>query len=239
MIARVPLVALALLAVSGRVAVATPVIPPPACVAATLDAYIALGSGGCSIADEVAFFDFDFAVLASGGGATPIGASDILVTPTFAYPLRSLEFSSAGFTVTGTESVSYLVVYSVDPHPILYGFALDMEAFSPVAPGVATVTADICIGAAFGGTLLAPTCGATADSLTVTHDGITPILSAASSFGAPVADVGVRSTISLAANGASADFTSFTTSLVPEPGFLWLAGAGALGLLSRRRRPRQ
>src|SRR5215831_15284408 len=93
---------------------ATPLEPPPACVTTTLDNYLSLGADGCSIG-EVAFSNFAFNVLSFGGGAVPIPASAILVTPSLEN--GSLTFSSSGFSVTGSEFVKYLLGYSIDPHP--------------------------------------------------------------------------------------------------------------------------
>jgi hypothetical protein len=238
MIARALLVALALVLGFGRLTYATPIVSPPApCVTATLSSYIALGSTGCSIGGEVAYADFAFAVLASAGGATPIAASDILVTPSLGVDEQTLEFSSTGFSVTGAESVSYLVAYNIDPHPILFGFRLELNAFSPVAPGIATVTSDLCIGAPFAGPLLAPTCAGVPASATVFHAGTVTSLVDSVDFGGAFADLGVRNTIGLHANGASADFTSYTNTVqvVPEPATWSLVVLGGIGALLRRR----
>jgi hypothetical protein len=234
MIARISLVAFVLLGLN-RPALATPVGPSPApCGVAQLDAYILLGSTGCSVGGEVAFYDFDFSVLASEGGAIAIAASDILVTPTLTGQNRTLTFSSAGFSVTGTEAITYEVSYNVDPHPILFGFAIEMETFTPVAPGIADIDTQLCIGAPF-----TPACAGTPAVLNVFHAGTTSDLFDSVAFGSAVADVGVRNAISLTANGASADFDNFSNTLrVPEPAALWLIALGVVGrTLARRRRP--
>jgi hypothetical protein len=202
-----------------------------------------LGVGGCSIGDEVAFFGFAFAVLASGGSAIPIGAADITVTPTLSSgPLNwGLKFESSGFSVTGDGSVSYDVSYKVDPHPILFGFRLQMDTSTPVAPGVATVTTALCVGA-----FLDPGCDPPGVPLTVTpfattlnvsHNGITPNLLDSTSFGGAVAALEVHNTIALAANGASADINGVENVTVPEPVLFGLLAAGAIArVLVRRRR---
>jgi hypothetical protein len=231
MIARISVVAFVLLLGLTRPAVATPVGPlPPPCVTAGLDTYLLLGPTGCSIGDEVAFYAFAFADL----GTTPLAASDILVTPALVGQNPTLTFSSDGFSVTGDEAATYQISYNVDPHPILFGFALEMEAFTPVFPGVATIATSLCIAAPF-----TPACAGTPGLVSVFHAGTTFDLFDSLGFGSAVADVGVRNIISLTANGASADFSSFSNTLaVPEPAALWLLAVGIAGArLARRWRP--
>ena len=112
-----------------------------------------------------------------------------------------------------------------------------MDTFTPVAPGVASITTDLCIGAAFGGTLVTPTCAGGTAALNVFHDGISPQLSDSTTF-SDVADLGWRNTIELNANGASADFGSFTNDTVvsPEPATWLLMTSGLLAIRSARRR---
>ena len=212
---------------------AAPHVPlPPPCVAGTLASYIALGSPGCSI-DILRFNEFDFDVVTSAGGAVPISEADIIVTPSFATPSAMLTFSSSGFAVSGTESVSYLIAYTVDPHPEIFDFFLDMSTFTPVAPGTVDITADLCVGAAFSGS----SCSTTVETLHVFHHGATSDLSDGVAF-TPVNTVGVRNTIDLAANGASADFSSLSnrTGIVPEPGTMTLVACALVAAAGLRRR---
>jgi hypothetical protein len=206
---------------------ATPFVLPPACVATTLDQYLLLDSAGCSIGDEVAFSGFNFAVVSAGGGAIPIAASDIVVTPTAAGLASSLTFASTGFSVSGTEFATYQVGYTIDPHPILSGFEDVLDVSSPVFPGLVSITTDLCLGSAFTGTsCLFP--GVT-DAVQVFHNGIAAQLVDNTTF-TPLALVGLLNTIALQANGASADFdrVTNTVSIVPEPTTWLLIGSGLL-----------
>lgn len=216
-------------------AFATPHITPPACLTDTLAQYLLVGPGGCSIGDEIAYAGFSFSVVSSGGGAIPIAAANILMTPTVGDHVSSLAFTSAGFSVTGSQFVTYQIGYTIDPHPILFGFEEFMDASSPVFPGTATVSTSLCIGAAFIGT----TCSGVLDSsVQVFHNGNTTQLADGTNF-TPTAILGVLHTISLFANGASSDFNGVTasTTTTPEPATLVLIGSGLFGagLLRRRR----
>jgi hypothetical protein len=237
MTTRTLLPALTLIVALGGNAEATPIGPPSPCAVGTLASYIALGGAGCTIGDEIAFMDFAFLVLASGGGAVALTPADILVTPVESGSNSGVIISSAGFSVTGAQSITYLLAYNIDPHPIIRVFEDELFTETPVFPGLASVTTGLCVGAPFGGTLLLPTCAGTPASVTVFHNGTTSDLTDFVSF-SPVADLGVRNTITLAANGASANFTSLanTAQVIPEPATLLLLGSAFVALGSPRRR---
>jgi hypothetical protein len=219
---------LAGVALLAPVALATP------CSTTTLDNYIALGLTGCDLG-SLNLNNFSFSVLSASGGADPIPPSAITVTPTFTDKFK-LNFASAGFSVVGAQAIQYLIAYTIDPPPpVLPDMELEMFAFSPVFPGFAQVTADLCVGNPFAGSVCNPP--GTPHTLVVNHNGIVFNSTAAVAF-PPTFIVGVRDTIELDANGASSNFSSFEnrSTLVPEPGTLLLISATALILLPRRLR---
>jgi hypothetical protein len=208
---------------------------PPACAPSSLSSYIALGLSGCSMG-HVVFYDFAFSVLGVGGGASPVAPSAIAVDPAQISEDYRLKFSSAGFSVSGNEFITYLLAYTVDPHPILT-FDDFMQVDSPVFPGIVSITTNLCVNAAFAGSV----CPATAASLTVFDNGVTshPVESGSFTSVPPINVLGVRNEILLQANGTSADFSSLTNTLgfAPEPAAWLLVGpalAAALMLCRRR-----
>jgi hypothetical protein len=207
------------------------------CTATTLNNYIALGATGCSLG-HVVFFGFAFTVVASGGGIVPASASDVTVTPVVIDEHYNLNFSSTRFTASGNEFVTYLLGYTVDPHPIIT-FADELQVESPIFPGLVSVTTELCLNAPF-----TPSCTGNPAAAIVFDNGINAQLLDSVVFPPiPPANVlGVRNNISLQANGSSADFSSFTNSVgfVAEPSDKLLTGLGVLALFwcfRRRLRP--
>ena len=207
---------------------------PPACTPSPLSSYIALGSAGCSVG-HVVFYDFAFSVLTMGGGALPVAASAVDVDPAQIGESYQLKFSSTDFNVSGSEFVSYLLAYTVDPHPILT-FEDVLQLNSPVFPGIASVNTDLCLHAPFAGAV----CPTSTANVTVFDNGITsqPVDAVAFPPIPPVHILGVRNEILLQANGASSEFSSFTNTVgfVPEPAGWLLAGPALAALLLCRHR---
>jgi MYXO-CTERM domain-containing protein len=197
----------------------------PLCISGnSLATYEALGSGGCTVG-PLLVKDFVFSVLSPGGGVVPIGAADITITTQPSAPNFGLSLSSAGFSVTGSEFVTYVVGYTWDPSG-------DIRSASDVLdPGQADIVTDLCAGAEFVGTF----CSATALSLHVFEGGSTQLTDSVL-FG-PVAVLGVSNNIMLDANGGSAGFNSLSNeTTVPEPAYGPWAAAGLLALARLRRR---
>jgi hypothetical protein len=227
LIAIVAVVSASTSAIAGNIG---PPIAPP-CVFDTLDDYITLGAGGCTVG-QFTFSNFSFATISSAGGADPISPSAITVTPSPLGSNMALRFfSDSGFSVTGAEEIEYELAYIVDPPPIIFRFADDLETLTPVAPGVVQITTEVC---ATVGVICPP---GTIVNVTVFHDGVNFKLSDSAVF--PLSNfLEVVNRITLNANGASADFKALTntSTFVPEPGTAIVAGAGLAALLAIRSR---
>jgi len=237
---------LVLLAFAGVCAFATPTTP---CPTATVEYYLANFHTKDTACYEGALPD-DFVTIhvkhwSSSTGQAPGGGeyrevlpSEVLLTPSNTPGLFGLSFTSDAFSVTGFDRILALFDYTIDPRPpILSGTTLSMQTSTPVFPGTATITANLCLGQEFG-----PGCE-NQRTLEVFHFGNTADLVDSVTF-SPVQLVDLRITIDLRANGASSSIRGGTSgvttgAVVPEPGSVGfvMGGLGAL-LAIRRRRPR-
>ena len=150
-------------------------VPPGAnpCVKATLASYIA--SRGCTM-EGLFFNNFSFQVASVSGGAVPIGASDIAVTPLAVSNSDGLTFTSGGFSVTGTGAVSYIIGYTEDPEGDIR--SMDDVLDDPVIPpGVGRSVSQGCLGFSFSTNCSGPTV-----SISVFDDGIAPRLTDSVTF---------------------------------------------------------
>jgi hypothetical protein len=181
------------------------------CAPDTLFNYMSLGATGCTVGEYTAN-NFGFTPLGASGGALPLAANQINVTPTVSGKI-SLNFASSGFVVTGAQSVQYLIGYTLDPSDPIQSMDDVMDPPSAVI-GFAKVTTADCLGAAW---TAGPTCS-TGNTVTLNvfdSNGATQFTD--SKTFAPVFILGVRNTIDLEAMNGSASFDSFgNTSTVPE-----------------------
>jgi hypothetical protein len=213
--------------------------PASTCATATLAAYQSLGPGGCTLlngGNTYIFKNFDFAV-PSSSGTDPINAGQISVTPLSGPDMLGLNFASPGFNVTGNEAVQYLISFYVDPlPPDIWRVETEMLAESPVAPGFAAITTDVCVGSNF----ISGTCPTTVASGTVFHAGSQGQQLLTRIDFTPTNNVGIRNLITLDANGAVSQIDGFQNRVVllPEPG-TWMMMAGGLGLVALRIRQRR
>lgn len=213
----------------------TPVARAGPCTIDTLANYIALGSGGCTVliaGNKAAFTDFAFSMVSFSGGAVPVTAAGITVTPVIAGFEGGLNYASSGFSVTAGQSIQYLLTYTIDDPPIIHGFDLEMFTDPPVFPGLAQIDSLECVGAAFVGT----SCSGTPKLNSVFDNGTSSSHKDTEFFAAAIT-VGDRTTIKLdATSGGSANFGSFNgLAIVPEPSSLWLMAGGLLLLFWPRR----
>jgi hypothetical protein len=211
----------------GPVAVADVV-----CTTDTLANYEALGPGGCTI-KGLPFMGFSFSTVAVSGGAVPVDANHVTVSPVDPDVQAGLNFASNGFSVTAGQFVQYQLAFSADDPPIIHGW--DLLLFDPVTfPAVITITSEECLGAAFLGSVC-PT-GLTVTN-TVFDNGITSVLTDTRFF--PASSIlGVLTTITLdATNGGLASLNSITEQavLVPEPSSVLLTASSLLLLFLMRR----
>jgi len=198
------------------------------CTPSTLDAYLA-PSFSCEIGPYTVK---DFAFGAIAGNNVSILDTDIAVTPSYNVPSMkvALNFASAKFNVSGNEAAHYVIGYLWDPRDIRS--MGDVLTDPTIAPGLAKVTTLGCENAAFTGTLAAPTCATTVQTVTVFDDGISPVLFDSFTFPSPLSPgiLGMHNRIEIDANGSLATFESFSNELVftPEPSSL----AGGLAALA-------
>jgi hypothetical protein len=212
-----------------RCAVAALMLVPPAfasaCASVSLASYILLGAGGCTINGELVN-NFNFSVVSVSGGYVPLDATQINVTPSFTPSSYTLFFSSSGFSVTGSDFVHYEIDFKWDP--VVVGAEDDMVSNTPVFPGQASVTTNLCAGSTFGTSCPPPT-----NSLFVFNDGITSIPTAITTF-SPSLIVDTQSFLNLDGNGASSQITGFRTSVfTPEPASLFLVATAFGALLAK------
>ena len=217
---------------AARFLSAGPIQPgTPACAPGSLASYIALSPAGCVIGVDFQLNKFGFAVVAFSGPGSPTDATQIMVTPLMTGLTAGLLFSSNSFQVTGSQSATYLVTYSGDP--VIRSVTETIDPPPVIPPGSVSVTTNICLGTVFPPSGICPGPNAT---LTVSDNGISPMLTASVSF-QPVTIFGIRETIQLDAHGATAGFTTVNNvfELVPEPQSGLLCAIVLLGMLGWHR----
>lgn len=213
------------------------------CTSAPLSTYTT-GGFNCTL-DQFSFFDFTFAVTSSSTGYTPLAASSINVlpalTPTAGGLLLGLAFNSTGFSVTGSDFVTYDIRYNIDPPPDeIIETSDQLNTNTPVFPGFADVVTNVCIGGTWRGTAPSPTCGSPGVTRTLHVFYNTPTTRAVQTFDATtfagVHILGIDNFITLNANGGSSSITGLTnnTTAAPEPATVAFAAFG-LALMAARR----
>jgi hypothetical protein len=203
------------------------------CVPATLFVYDNLPPSGCTIGQLTAN-NFSFSVLSSVGVATPLTDTQITITPTFGgRALGSFNFASSGFNVGMSQSIQYLIAYTLAGHADIQSMD-DIMGPAFATNGLANVTTLGCVGAAFVGS----TCStSTATVMVFDNNGTTQFTNSTNIT--PSQILGIRQTITLQAGsgaGSGAGFDSFgSQASIPEPA-TWLSCAAALALLAVRLR---
>lgn len=135
-----------MLTLTGALLLAAPGAQAAACLPGTLDAYLALGPGGCTV-DNAVFSSF---VTPSGSfGATPVAATSIFVTPLNTPYKPGLRFDVT-LSASAGEIFEALVGYNV--HGLIIGNMLSIAGAAATADGAVTAVEDKCIGGTFDGT---------------------------------------------------------------------------------------
>jgi hypothetical protein len=160
----------------------------------------------------------------------------VLLTPSASQARVGVSLDSDALSISGQSRILANLEYLIDPPPpIIDDFEVSLSATTPVFPGFARITTEICAG-----DLFANSCRSGAYRvLEVFHGGA----------GNPENDlfdrvtfpsvflVDVRTRIDMAANGASSQIDGFEqgSTPIPEPSTTVLAVAGGLALLAWRR----
>jgi len=204
------------------------------CLTDTLAGYIALGSGGCTIA-SASFHDF--ASLDLPFGALAIAPETIVVTPLVADPSQpGLQFA-IDVAVGPEELREVLIGYQVTA-PSLQAARLSIAGSSVTGDGAVTGVEDLCLAGSFAPG--APTdCTGTPDSLIVFDVGVEFDLLEEIGF-APVGSLAVVKDLAVdgGLEGTASLASAINQFVIPEPTTALLAGIGALGL-ALHRRPRR
>lgn len=211
---------------------------------------------GCSVGDwTYSNFTYQLVSFPTAGnladGTLKAEAADIMLTPP-ALVTQAFGFSSNNFQVFYNENKGvgntaiYRLGYTIDPYPpIIPGFEVDMDTFTPQGGGVATINTSLCV---HQGT---PACAETKSFDVIYDSGINgQILKTNFVAFTPTNWLDVTHTITLEAlmSGASSEITGLRSQVVqadgtpfpsvPEPGGFVLAGLGLslVGFLRSRRK---
>lgn len=212
------------------------------CGVGTYADYQALGAGGCTINVDL-FNNFTFSSSTSGG-APPLAAKDVTVTPV-AGPEFGFRFSFDLFgTFGGSGTVQHLLlgytITVIGGAPLINDASLSQDGFT-TGTGEAGVGEGLCLGSTFAGTFATgfncPTTSIVLFTNRQTGGGLFKLTDHKVFEGVNTVDVREDIFVNAHSNLASLSFAQNTVSqAVPEPSTLLLMGAGSLGVLLLVRR---
>lgn len=206
------------------------------CITGTLQDYINLGAGGCSLG---AVTVSNFGVVPGQNFATPIDPLTIQINPTGGY-LSQLELVFDSGAQAGDLLESIFRFHASGAGLYVAGVRLDDAGAS--GDGVVTSTLDVCAGGAFPGDQPAG-CGGTADSaVTLKTAGFSMPYDARYFQFTSFFDVFTDITIDGGLNGsASLGRTTILVGAVPEPSqvVLMLSGLACLAFVRIRKFPQR
>ncbi len=199
----------------------------------TLQAYINLGTAGCTVGDKL-FFGFFYVATGGAPAATSIGVSAINPAPN----IQGLAFGP--FLVTGPSDIGIAYNVMSMSGPTIGGTSLAIAGVGGSGSWAAAVTEGVCFGMTITSAM---SCADASSPVSLLSAFVFPPDSsaAASASFTPVGLIGVFKDIVLIPGSGplAVSFVDNQFSQIPEPGAMALVGAGLLlltGLWKYRRR---
>ena len=201
------------------------------CANTTLDQYIALGSGGCSIGNNTIF---GFQELLGQAGAVQIAPGNILVTTSGGNLNPTIQFTTS-LTVSSPVFDEALITYQIKGNPYM-GEATILAGTSATGFGDAASVQNYCLNGTFSANGVTGCPGdpsGTHNVLVNFGNGSAPVAFSPNASSVSITDDFVLD----ASGGGSATGGSLSDSFnaTPEPGSYVLAGLGVITGLSLKR----
>lgn len=230
-------IALFLLVCSAPAAHAAP------CVAQPLNAYLALGPGGCSV-DGITFSDFSLPAILSPG-ATPVDPDAVSITPVSSAAGSGFALSfgpTAPLSAGANELRSLRFGFNAAAAGLSGAFGALLEP-NAVGDAAITLVEDLCLGTPFDDPTDLLCSAATVNLVAIAIEGfsdnpVTTAFAAVDLLGV-VADIGVDGgpTGSASLAGAELRFLAEALAAVPAPSSLSLLGIALCAFAAGRREP--